>query len=75
MNYYTQEALQNAIESKTELVELKIGEATAIISEYGGRLLALFPRSDCYNLLWINSDPKGVITSREREQLEEIGIG
>ena len=66
MNYYTKEALKSSIENKTELVELKSGEATAIVSEYGGRLLALFPRSECYNLLWINSDPKSVITSRER---------
>ncbi len=66
MNYYTLEVLENAIENITELVELKSGEATAIISEYGGRLLALFPRSDCYNLLWINSDPRRVITTRNR---------
>ena len=66
MNYYTLEALKSSIEKTTELVELKSGEATAIISEYGGRLLALFPRSECYNLLWVNSDPKSVITSRNR---------
>ena len=66
MNYYTQEVLISSIENKTELVELKSGEATALISEYGGRLLALFPRSESYNLLWINSNPKMTIASRDR---------
>jgi hypothetical protein len=66
MNYYTLEALKSAIEDKTELIELKSGEATAIISEYGGRLLALYPRSDSYNLLWINNDPKNIISTRDR---------
>jgi len=66
MNYFTQEALLAAIENKTRLIQLKSGEATAIISEYGGRLLALFPRSECYNLLWVNSDPSNVISTRNR---------
>ncbi|MFW9902134.1 MAG: DUF6786 family protein [Candidatus Thorarchaeota archaeon] len=66
MNYYTLEALTSSIENKTELIELKSGEATALISEYGGRLLALFPRNETYNLLWINNDPKKVIATRDR---------
>jgi len=66
MNYFTKDTLLAAVEDRTKLFELKSGEATAIISEYGGRLLALFPRSDCYNLLWVNSNPKNIIETRKR---------
>lgn len=66
MNYYTIEALKSSIEDKTVLIELRSDEATTIISEYGGRLLGLFPRAECYNLLWVNSDPANVISTRDR---------
>jgi len=66
MNYYTKETLIKLLENEIKLIELVSGEGTAIISEYGGRLLALFPRSECYNLLWVNSDPKIVIKTRNR---------
>jgi len=66
MNYYTKDTLLTTVEDSTKLVELTLDEATAIISEYGGRLLALFPRIDCYNLLWVNSNPKNIIETRNR---------
>ncbi len=66
MNYFTRKALLAAVENRTKLTELNSGEATAIISEYGGRLLALFPRSECYNLLWVNPNPKNIIKTRKR---------
>jgi hypothetical protein len=66
MNYFTRKALIATIENRTNLIELKSGEATAIISEYGGRLIALFPRDKYYNLLWVNPDPKNIIQNRNR---------
>lgn len=66
MNYYTKDNLMFTVGDNTDLIELKSEDATILISEYGGRLLALFPRNDSYNLLWVNSDPKKVIKTRNR---------
>ncbi len=66
MNYYIKEILIPLLENETKLVELVSGESTAIISEYGGRLLALYPRDDSCNLLWVNSNLKKIIETRNR---------
>jgi len=66
MNYYTKDNLLSNIGDSTNLIDLKSDEGTILISEYGGRLLALFPRNDSYNLLWVNSNPKKVIKIRNR---------
>lgn len=66
MNYYTKDNLLSNIGDSTNLIDLKSDDASILISEYGGRLLALFPRNDSYNLLWVNSNPKKVIKTRNR---------
>ncbi|MFW9949029.1 MAG: DUF6786 family protein [Candidatus Thorarchaeota archaeon] len=49
------------------LIELSYNnESSAVISEYGGRLLGLFPRENIPSLLWINPRIKEMIKSRER---------
>ncbi len=67
MNYYSKEALLASIGNITNLIELKQKNGNSIIiSEYGGRPLGLFPREDCYSLLWINSEIKEAIKTRDR---------
>ncbi|MFX0041970.1 MAG: DUF6786 family protein [Candidatus Hodarchaeota archaeon] len=67
MNYYTKDALLTSIGNTTNLVELKHKKiSSVIISEYGGRLLGIFPQKNSYNLLWVNSNPKEVIETRNR---------
>ena len=64
MNYFNKNDLLS-IKGDT-LVELELnGESTAIISEYGGRLLGLFPENKSYSLLWINPNISSVIKSRQ----------
>lgn len=67
MNYFTKESL---LANKTDIgnvVELNFNnESSAIISEYGGRPLGLFPKNDNYSLLWINPEIKTEIRSRGR---------
>jgi hypothetical protein len=65
MNYFTKKVLLNSIGNSTDLVELNLGEASVVISEYGGRPLGIFPKSGCYSLLWITSNIKGAITNRD----------
>ncbi len=67
MNYFTKDALLSAIGNSTNLVELKMDEGgSVIISEYGGRPLGVFPKKDCYSLLWIASNVKEAIKTNER---------
>ena len=67
MNYYTKENLLTSCENLTEIVELTNSKgASVIISEYGGRLLGLFPKQDEINLLWVNPNLKEVIMSKQR---------
>ncbi len=67
MNYYTKDALFSSVGNVTNLIELKHkNKSSFIISEYGGRPLGLFPREDCYSLLWINSEIKKAIKTRNR---------
>ncbi len=55
MNYFTKESLLSNKNDIGNVVELNFNnESSAIISEYGGRLLGLFPKNDNYSLLWIN---------------------
>ena len=65
MNYFTKDSLLSIIGKKINLVELSFNdESSAIISEYGGRPLGLFPKTNCYNLLWVNPNIKNVIETR-----------
>lgn len=68
MNYLTRQDLLREIKDLTNTVELKFNdEHSAIISEYGGRLLGLFPSNESYSLLWINSKLNDVIKSKSRD--------
>ena len=65
MNYFTKDSLLSIIGKEINFIELTINdESSAIISEYGGRPLGLFPKTHCYNLLWVNPDIKNVIKAR-----------
>ena len=61
MNYFTKNNLLTEVGSSTNIVELFLGEASIVISEYGGRVLGVFPKSECYNLLWISPNVKEII--------------
>ena len=66
MNYYTKNNLLTSIDGVTNFLELKHNEeASLVISEYGGRPLGIFPKKDCYSLLWICSDIKKYIIIAE----------
>jgi len=66
MNYFTKESLLSNKNDIGNVVELNFNnESSAIISEYGGRLLGLFPKNDSYSLLWINPDIKKKVQSRQ----------
>ena len=64
MNYFTKESLISEISDIITLVELKYGNSSIIISEYGGRVLGIFPKEGCYSILWINPKVKEIITTR-----------
>jgi len=67
MNYFTKESLLANKNDIGNVVELNFNnESSAIISEYGGRPLGLFPKNEEYSLLWINPDIKNVVKSRQR---------
>ncbi len=66
MNYFTKESLLANKSDIGNVVELNFNsESSAIISEYGGRLLGLFPKNDNYSLLWINPNIKKKVQSRQ----------
>lgn len=64
MNYFRKDVLISTIKDFTTLIELDSGESSVIISEFGGRILGLFPKKSYYNLLWVNPNIKDIITSR-----------
>ena len=65
MNYLTKDSLLTSIGKEANLIGLELNdEASVIISEYGGRPLGLFPKANCYNLLWVNPDIKKAIRAR-----------
>ncbi|MBN1213857.1 MAG: hypothetical protein JXA99_00290 [Candidatus Lokiarchaeota archaeon] len=68
INYYTKDQLLSSIKEVTKYVELRNNdESSVIVSEYGGRPLGIFPKNESFSLLWITSDIKKKIISRERE--------
>ncbi len=68
MNYTTKNDLLSYKDDIGSIVELKNNEeSSAIVSEYGGRLLGLFPKNENFSLLWINPEIKNVIKSRQRD--------
>ncbi len=64
MDYITKNKLISTIGDLTRLVELHKGEKFILISEYGGRPLGIFPKDNCYNLLWINPNIREAIKAR-----------
>ena len=68
MNFFTKRDLISIKENIGNIVELDFNdESSAIVSEYGGRLLGLFPKNKSFSLLWINPDIKNVIASRQND--------
>ncbi|MBY9021503.1 MAG: hypothetical protein KGD67_10610 [Candidatus Lokiarchaeota archaeon] len=67
MNYFTRDRLISTIGDSARLVELDSGKGSVLISEHGGRPLGIFPKDDCYNLLWVNPNIKEAIKSRSHE--------
>jgi hypothetical protein len=68
MNYFTKNTLLSFKEDIGNLIELNFNdESSAVVSEYGGRLLGLYPKNDCYSLLWINPEIKEVVKTRRRD--------
>jgi hypothetical protein len=67
MNYFTKETLISTLKDYTMIVELESRESSVIISEYGGRPLGIFPKDNCYNLLWVNPHIKEAIKARSHE--------
>ena len=67
MNYFTKDKLISTIGDSVRLVELDSGKGTVIISEHGGRPLGIFPKDNCYNLLWVNPNIKEAIKLRSHE--------
>ncbi len=65
MNYFRLKDLKSEISTVTNLVEFYHDEGSIIISEYGGRVLGLFPLISEYNLLWINPSIKAAIHSKD----------
>jgi len=64
MNYFTKKKLISTISDSTKLIELGSGENSVLISEHGGRPLGMFPKDNCYNLLWVNPDIRKAIKTR-----------
>jgi len=65
MNYYHKNDLLSEIEDATNIAQLDFEEASIVISEYGGRLLGMFPNKGCYNLLWLAPNIKEAIINRD----------
>jgi hypothetical protein len=66
MNYFSRDQLKSFEPEIGPLVELSFNsESSALISEYGGRLLGLFPQENVISLIWINPRIKGLVKSRE----------
>ena len=54
MNYFTKNALINSLENRLAFIELNYNDSAIIVSEHGGRVLGIFPKKECINLLWVN---------------------
>jgi hypothetical protein len=68
MTYYTKDGLIKSLKGKTHAICLNSsGQGTAVISEYGGRLLGLFPDEENHTLLWVNKDLEHTIKNRNRD--------
>jgi len=68
MNYFTREDLLSYTRDTINTVNLSLNEeSSAVISEYGGRVLGLFPDNTNYSYLWINPKIDDVIKSRTRD--------
>ena len=67
MNYFTKETLVSTLKDSTTIIELESQEGSVVLSEYGGRPLGIFPKPDCYSLLWINPNIKNAIKARSHE--------
>ena len=67
MNHKLKEQLISGLKEYTELIEFDSGEGSLLISEFGGRLLGVFPKNDSLNLLWVNPNIKKVIKERSWE--------
>lgn len=65
MNYYHKNDILSEIEDATNIAQLDFDEASIVISEYGGRLLGMFPKKNCYNLLWLAPNIKEIIKNRD----------
>ncbi|NHJ22773.1 MAG: hypothetical protein EAX91_17650 [Candidatus Lokiarchaeota archaeon] len=64
MNYFSRHDLFSSREQIGNLVELNFNDdSSAIISEYGGRLLGFYPNNKNFSLLWINPEIQNVIKS------------
>jgi len=66
MNYFKKDDLISLIEDHANLIDIKITEdSSALVSEYGGRLLGLFPTDNVPNLLWVNPNIVSVIKNND----------
>lgn len=65
MNYFKKDDLISVLKGNIPFLELKSGENVTIVSEYGGRVLGVFPKRDCSNLLWVNPKIKETIRDGE----------
>ncbi len=65
MNYFKKDELGTSVRKNTPVLELKTAEGVVTISEYGGRVLGLFPKKDCINLLWVNPEISTIFKRRE----------
>jgi len=54
MNYFTKNDLINSLDGRLTFIELNTKNSTVIISEFGGRVMGIFPKKECINLLWVN---------------------
>lgn len=66
MNYFTKDSLISNVGDATKLIELNSGESSVVISLYGGRPLGIFPKKDSVSLLWINSNIRETILTKNR---------
>lgn len=66
MNYFTKESLITNVRDATKLIELNSGESSVVVSLYGGRPLGIFPKKDNVSLLWINSNIRETILTKNR---------
>lgn len=65
MNYFTKSDLINSLKGLIAYIELNYNEGTVVVSEYGARVLGMFPKKECINLLWVNPLIKDLITKNE----------